>query len=349
MSAYRNPSRTTLVILGFCLLSFVTAACGGGSNTGGGDQGSGGEKATRQLDFILDFSFFGRHAYYFVAQEKGYYADEGLDVSFQRSQGSSDAIAKVGAGQADMGFADAGTLVLSRANDNVPVKLAAVVYQKAPHAVYVLESSGIEEPKDLEGKTLADSAGSSNYRLFPAFAKAAGIDESTIEWQLVDSSGLPRLLAAKRVDGIGQYVLGEPLLDQAVEPESVRPFQYSDYGLKFYANGIVASEEMLENNPEVVKAFVRATVRGMEDAFNDPERAGEISHEYHREIEAEVATAETKLVAELAQNTNTEEHGLGHIDPEMVENTIEVVSGSFDLQREVAPEEMFVSGYTPGK
>ena len=136
--------------------------------------------ASRALDnvtLITDFGYNGRHGYFFEALDRGYYRDAGLEVKIVRGQGSIDAIRQVGAGNAMFGFADASILMLARANDQIPVKLVAVVYRKPPQAIFCREDSGLKKPKDLEGNAIADVAGSSEQRLFPAFAKAAGIDE----------------------------------------------------------------------------------------------------------------------------------------------------------------------------
>jgi len=96
--------------------------------------------ASRALDnvtLITDFGYNGRHAFSFVALDKGYYRDAGLEVKIVRGQGGADAIRQVGAGNAMFGFADAFTLVLARANDQIPVKLVAGVYSEPPHAITV--------------------------------------------------------------------------------------------------------------------------------------------------------------------------------------------------------------------
>ena len=95
--------------------------------------------------------------------------------------------------------------MLGRANDDIPIKLVAMIYPKPPHAVYVLKDSGIAKPKDFEGKTLADTAFSSVPKLFATYAKAAGFDASKTKWIAANSDALPGMLTTKRVDGIGQY------------------------------------------------------------------------------------------------------------------------------------------------
>src|ERR1700741_708620 len=123
--------------------------------------------ALDNVTLITDFGYNGRHAYFFDALDKGYYKDAGLDVKIVRGQGSVDAIRQVGAGNAMFGFADAGSLVLARANDQIPVKLVAIVYGKPPQAIFCREDAGLKQPKDLEGTAIANPAGGSIPDLFP--------------------------------------------------------------------------------------------------------------------------------------------------------------------------------------
>src|SRR5438105_5854262 len=138
--------------------------------------------ALDNVTLITDFGYNGRHAYFFVAIEKGYYKDADLDVKVVRGQGSVDAIRQVGANNAIVGFADAGSLTLARANDQIPVKLVSIVYAKPPQAIFCREDTGLKQAKDLEGQSIANPAGGSIPDMFPAYAKAAGIDAAKVRW-----------------------------------------------------------------------------------------------------------------------------------------------------------------------
>jgi NitT/TauT family transport system substrate-binding protein len=294
-----------------------------------------------EVNFVTDFGFNGRHAYFYVAREKGYYKAEGFDVNFVRGQGSADAIKKVAAGIATFGFADAGSLVLARGNDGVPVKLVSIVYAKPPQAIFAIKGSGIASPKDLEGKTVADSASSSVRLLFPAFAKAAGIDADKVKWVVAEGSALPSLLANGRADAICQFSVGEPLIAAATGKEIVR-IAYKDSGLDYYGNGIIASEAMITQHPDEVRAFVRATIKGMKDAFANPAEAAAIMAKYQKELAPDVIEGETRLVAELAE---VKGEPLGFIDPKGVASTVDVISKNFTLKEPVRPDELFAPGF----
>src|SRR6516165_7351829 len=300
--------------------------------------------AADKVVFVTDYGLYGRHSYYFVAMEKGYYARENLEVEIVRSQGSANTIKQVANATAQVGFADAFAVVLGRANDDIPVKLVAIVYPKPPHAVYVLKESGIAKPRDLEGKTLADTAFSSVPKLFATYARAAGIDAGKVKWIAANSDALPGMLTTRRVDGIGQFTVGEPLLATAAAPQEVLGFLYSDAGLDYYSNGIVASDVMIETNPGLVRRFVAATLEGLRSAMADPKAAGEIMHKYHREIDVDIAIGETRKVAELAIQPNA---ALGAIDSARMQKTIDTVAATFALKKNVSPKDVYASGFLP--
>src|SRR6266568_5378381 len=301
------------------ILMAVAAVCG---PSGTGSDGN----------FLPEFCFNGRHAYYYVALEKGYYKAEGLNVNILRGQGSIDAVKKVASGAADIGFADAGALVLARGNDAIPVKLLAIIYASPPHAIFTTADRGIKVPKDLEGKTLADSAFSAIPVIFKAYAQAAGIDASKVTWISAESAALPSLLATGRVDAIGQFTVGEPLLADTVKPKAIVRFAYKDAGLDYYGNGIVATEATIKDNPDMVKAFVRATLKGMRDAFANPGEAGAILNKYHKQISPQVAQGETELVRELATVPGQR---MGVIDQARIKSTIDIMEKSFPVKTAV--------------
>jgi NitT/TauT family transport system substrate-binding protein len=301
-------------------------------------------RALDNITFITDYGYNGRHAYFFEALDRGYYRDAGIEVKIVRGQGSVDAIRQVGAGNAVFGFADAGSLILARANDQILVKLAAIVYVKPPQAIFCREDSGLRKPKDLEGNAIADTAGSAPRAIFPAFAKAAGIDAQAVRWIVATSESLPGLLATNKVPCVGQFTVGEALLRSQLGSAKLVRFAYSDAGLSYYGNGIVATDATIASKPDLVRRFVEATVRGMKDAFADPAAAGAIIHRLVPQVDATVAKDETEAVAELAQIPGKP---LGEIDPARIEATLDVIKGAFKLATPVAAADVYAPGFVP--
>jgi NitT/TauT family transport system substrate-binding protein len=293
---------------------------------------------------ITDFGFNGRHAYFFEALDRGYYRDAGLEVKIVRSQGSADAIRQVGAGNAMFGFADASILILARANDQIPVKLVAVVYRKPPQAIFCREDSGLKKPKDLEGNAIAAAPGSAIRSLFPAFAKAAGFDGQNVRWVVANPESLPGLVATNKVPCVGQFTTGEPLLQSQLGPAKLVRFDFSDAGLSYYAYGIVATAATIASKPDIVHRFVAATVRGMKDTFADPAAAGAIMQKIVPQMDATIAKNEIEAVAKLAQIPG---QPLGEIDPARIEATLDMVKGAFKLATPVAAADVYAPGFVP--
>ncbi len=299
----------------------------------------------KKVVFSTDWGYNGRHAYYFTALEKGYYKAEGLDVQILGGRGSGTVIKEVAAGTIKIGFADAGTLALARANENVPVKMVAVVYADSPHALIVLEESGIKGPKDLEGKTLSDAAGSSNYKLYPAYARAGGADPNKAKWVFSESTALVGLLLSGKVDGIGQFTVGAPLLAKRAAPKKIRVLHYkSAPGFEIYSNGIIVREDVLKSELEMVRKFVRASMRGLRDALKDPAETGRIMAKHHRQVEPDITEGEIKMVGEIAVNDLTKKHGLGYIDEAKMQKTIDLVGTVFELKRPIKAAEVIAPG-----
>lgn len=301
--------------------------------------------AAQKINFVTDYGYNGRHAYYFVALDKGYYKDVGLDVTILPGKGSVDAIHQVAAGNALLGFADAGSLILARANDKVPVKLVSVVYARPPQAIFCRRDMGVKSVKDLEGKSVANPAGGSIPDLFPAFAKASGIDPSKVHWIVASSSSLPGLLAKGRVPCIGQFTVGAPLLEARVPHKLVR-LAYSDPGLSYYGNGLIATESTIKHHPNLVRNFVAATIKGEKYAFAHPKEAGEIMHKYHPTVSVAIGEGETKAVAELAE---VKGQPLNKIDPKRIKETLDVIEGAFKLKSAVRPSDIYAPGFVDGK
>jgi NitT/TauT family transport system substrate-binding protein len=298
-----------------------------------------------KVTLITDFGYNGRHAYFFDALDKGYYRDAGIEVKIVRGQGSTDAIRQVGAGNAMFGFADAAALVLARANEQIPVKLVAVIYRKPPQTIFCREDSGLKKPKDLEGNAIGFAPGSAIPVLFQAFAKSAGVDAQNVKWVVAtNSETLPGMVAADKVPCAADYTVAEPLMRAKLAPVKPVRFDYADAGLTYYSNGIVATDATIASKPNVVRRFVEATIRGMKDAFADPAAAGAIMHKIVPQVDPTIAKKETEAVAELARIPGKP---LGEIDPARVDATLDMVKAAYKLTTPVAAADVYAPGFVP--
>src|SRR5260370_3506904 len=178
------------------------------------------------------------------------------------------------------GGADGGRVVLARGNDQIPVKLVSIVYARPPQAVFCREDSGLKQPKDLEGASIANPAGGATVDMFPIYAKAAGFDAGKVKWIVAGSDALPGLLASNRVPCVGQFTVGEPLLRMQAAPAKLVRFAFADAGVRFYGNCIIATHATIATKPDIVRRFVAATIRCIKTAFANPEQARQIITKY---------------------------------------------------------------------
>jgi NitT/TauT family transport system substrate-binding protein len=269
-----------------------------------------------------------------------------LDVKIVRGGGSLDAIRQVAAGNATAAFADLAALVSMRANENVPVKELSIIYTRPPQALFCLPESGIRGPRDLEGRTLSDSAASAIPKVFPAYAKAVGIDTAKVKWVFADSASLPALLVSKQVDCVAQFVVGEALLRKAAGGRDLVRLAYADApGLDYYGNGIVASDDMIRTKPDLLRRIVWAVNQGLAYAFEHPDEAAQILNRHHPQVPVDVAKAETLAVRDLTLTPETKQHGIGWVDPARVQKTIDIMTPALELKRKVTVDEVYAPGF----
>ena len=138
--------------------------------------------AQTKLKFVLNWKYQGPQGWFFLAEDKGYFKAEGLEVQIDQGDGSAAAVPKVASGAYDIGFGDINALIdfASKKPDDAPVAVY-VMYNRPPFTVAVKADSPIKTPKDFEGKTLGGAANDGALKLFPAFAKLAKIDASKVD------------------------------------------------------------------------------------------------------------------------------------------------------------------------
>jgi NitT/TauT family transport system substrate-binding protein len=250
-----------------------------------------------KVNYLTSFNTFGRDAYAYVAQERGFFEQAGLDVTITPGTGSVDVLKLVAGGRADFGVADFTATAITVAKEKLPVTTIAAVHQKSLAAIVALEGGGISKPADLEGKKIGDQPGSTNQVMFPVYAKAAGIDPAKVQFVPSAPPSLPQLLAAGQVDGIGQFVVGKPLIEAAAKGRKAVVLPYGDLVPDLYGNALVTSKEIASTKADLVARFTGALLKGLRYAIEHPDEAGQILKKYQPTQDAGVATAEIGLMA----------------------------------------------------
>jgi NitT/TauT family transport system substrate-binding protein len=302
----------------------------------------------RKLTFTLDFIALGRHAAWYVPITKGYYKAEGLEVTVIPSKGTADAIKNVDGGIAQIGFIDVPSLVAA-GGAGANVKMVAVNYQKPPYCVFSLNpGANVSAPKDMVGLEFGSSTGSFMPRIAQAFMKMHGLDPSTLRVVNIDGAARVPMLAARKVQSIDQFIMSEPAIRRAVKDAEPKCMLFGDYGLDIYSNGIGVREDFLQQNPQVVRGFVRAALRGWKDAMANPEEAARIQVQFLKALDPALVVDELKIVRRLAVVPDTEREGFGAMNRAKMARTVEFMNNNVDIQgRKLTVDDILRTGYLP--
>lgn len=191
--------------------------------------------ADRDVKFSLDFISLGRHAPWYVALGKGYYKEEGLNVSILPSKGTADAIRSVATGTTEFGFIDIPSLVAAGSNAS-NVKIVAVNYQKPPYCIFSLNpGANIDTPAKLVNLELGSSSASFVPKIWAAFMEMKGIDSKTMKVVNIDGAARVPMLAAHKIATIDTFIMSEPSIRRAVPDAKTVCLFAGDFGLEIYS------------------------------------------------------------------------------------------------------------------
>ena len=233
-------------------------------------QTGGTDGELRELNVVLDWYPNALHAFLYDAIEKGYYAEEGLQVNIQFPSNTNDAISLVAAGQAEIGLYYQQDVIIARANQDVPVKSIGAVVQAPLNIVLSLAEKDIHSPEDLVGKTIGYAGTELSEALIRSIMAYVGADSSDVE--MIDVGfDLMSSMTTGNVDATIGCLVNHEVPQMEEEGFAVNYFELDDYGVPTYYEGVfLASDEMIANEPEVLAAFLRASAKGFADVKNDP-------------------------------------------------------------------------------
>jgi NitT/TauT family transport system substrate-binding protein len=271
-------------------------------------------QATESIRLPMGYIPNIQYAPFYVAVERGYFAEAGIEIEFDYSF-ETDGLALVGAGELPFAVASAEQVLLARAQE-IPVVYVAAWYQDFPVAVVAKVEAGIETPADLVGRRVGlPGLFGANYVGLRAMLSAAGVSEEDVT---LDSIGFNQVaaLAADQEDAIVGYETNEPIQLRAQGYE-VSVLAVADY-VKLAANGLLASEMVIAEDPELVAGFVDAFLRGLADTLADPDAAYEISKLYVDTLAEADETVQKAVLAASLDFWRAEQ--LGFSQPEAWEN-----------------------------
>lgn len=280
----------------------------------------------------------GEYAPFFVALDKGYYEEEGLNVTLAEGSGSSTVTQLVGTGEELVGYgpSDSATQAI---NNGVSIKVVAVYHPDIPLVIVSYPDNPVREPKDLEGRTVAGSANGSFMRLLPAIAEANDMDIDSIDLVTVSGSVAVQQFLQKEVDVTTPYLNNEvPRMEKLAGVELVK-VPVKEFGLELLGSGLFMNADFLEEQPEVVSGILAATAKGFADTIADPEQAARIFMEYLPAGEdMDVLTAQ--VVGTAATTGSVEGQPLGYQSEEAWRTMLETLQATGQIE-EILPLETY--------
>jgi NitT/TauT family transport system substrate-binding protein len=302
---------------------------------------SAADKASLRLNWYLG----GLHSPFYLGVERGYYKDAGIDLTLNEGRGSAVAAQIVGAKGDTFGMSDAGSLMLA-ASKGMPIRAAFSLLSSSDFAIISLEESGITSPKDLEGKSVAVSAGDALTQLFPAVMEANKLDRGRIKLVFMDPPAKPVALMERKVDALLGGASDQFWL---VKYKGFKParMMFAEIGVDTVGMTLHAHTDTLKDNPDLVRRFVKATIRSWEAARQDPAAAAKAAQKVKPDLN--LASTEDQLRTNLSQlhSKNSQGKSIGYSAPQDWEHTLDLLKKYRDLQTDKPATFFYTNEFMP--
>jgi NitT/TauT family transport system substrate-binding protein len=278
-----------------------------------------------QVKLTLPWLPLGTYTYPFVAKKIGAWQQRGLEVSIDRGFGSGKVCVPVDQGQYDFGLIDM-AVMMNCAAKGLDLVAVAGIWPRSPIGIFSLKEYDITKPEQLQGQTVAFDVGSGDFQLWPAFVKATGIDDGKVSKVTMDAAALIKALAEKQVKAEGNFFgsIAPSIWAQGMELNSIL---YEDYGVKMFSIVLAAKRRTVEQKPELCQPFIDGLLEGVKYTWLNPDKSVDLHIESLKEFQG--GSPANRKTLEFGQAVGTAlglvpsvaEHGLGYMDPVLVETT----------------------------
>jgi NitT/TauT family transport system substrate-binding protein len=337
-SRRRGRCAIALVVAGLALAS---VGCGSEEESSGESASGSAAQGLTKIDFQVDFVLSGWDAPFYLALDRGYYEDENLDVAVHEGTGSTAGLKTLIGGRNQIVLADRATMAVQNANGGDFVSVMGIV-NTSPQVLVSYKDKGITAPQDLEGKTVGVAIGSYETAILPAFLELNDIDPDSLSLENVASPQKAQFLKSGRLDVIG-YIDYSAV---SIAPlDELNLLHFGDFGMSMIGNGLIATREWAAENGDTVRAFIRATARGFEDAIEDPEAAIDSLLERAPTLPRDVALQQLTLSLEGLEAPGGEGEPIGYQTPESWNGTIESLSSAGLVEEGTQADDFYTNDY----
>jgi NitT/TauT family transport system substrate-binding protein len=225
-----------------------------------------------KVTLMLNWYVYGEHAPFFLGKEKGYFAQEGIDLQIQEGRGSAATIQAVGAGTVEFGYADIGVMMRATGR-GAPLKTVGVMLQSTPAAVISPADRNIKTAKDLVGKTIAITPGDAVTPIWPLFLSKVGIEEKQFKTVSGDAQTKLNAVVNRQADALLGFVTEQGARLPDIVKQPVNSLRFADAGLTLVSLGLIAHNDTIKNKGDMLRRFLRATTRAVEESEKTPKEA----------------------------------------------------------------------------
>jgi len=301
--------------------------------------------AADKVSLRLNWYLGGLHTPFHLGVERGYYRDEGIDLTINEGRGSVRSVQIIGALGDTFGMADAGSLMLGAAK-GVPIKSVFSLLGSSDFAIISLDESGIRTPKDLEGKTVAVSPGDALTQQFPAVIEANGLNKDRIKLVFMDPPAKPVAVMEKKVDALlggasDQFWL---IKYKGFNPRMIK---FADVGVDTVGMTINAHVDTLKDHPDMVRRFVKATIRSWEAAKQDPAAAVRAALKVKPDLNASSTEDQLRTNLDELFSKNSKGQQVGYSSPEDWNHTLALMKKYRDMQTDLPATSFYTNDFMP--
>ena len=295
--------------------------------------------AQEKMQLQLNWFQLADHAPVYLAMKKGYFKEEGIELTVLRGSGSADSAKKIDLGQADVGISDAPT-VLTAISKGANLKMVAVVFDKAGNNLF------IKTPKDLVGKKIAVPPADSHRVLWPAFASLNGIDPNSVTLVNVKPEGKQAIVAAGEVDGSFDLYTSYAIWEKVLGKGEVGNLLWANFGLPIYGHTYFVNNDLIKKNPKLIEKFLRATHKGWRDAKADPKAAIDAMVEQVPGLDGPTLLATMPQIVDLCVTERSAKNGLGWIETDLMQKTMDITFASAKPEKPLAVADVFTNQFS---
>jgi NitT/TauT family transport system substrate-binding protein len=307
------------------------------------------DKPLAKAMLLLNWYVYSEHAPFFLGLERGFFAQEGIDLQIQEGRGSAPTVQAVAAGTADFGYADVGS-VIKAASQGAPVVTTGVLLQKSPMALIGLTERNIRTPADMRGKTVALSPGDSVSLIWPLLLKKMGLKEGDLTIVSGDPQTKLNAVINGRADLMLGYLMDQNLRIQKATGKPVSTIPFSDFGVNLISSCIVVSQQTLARDPELARRFMKAATRAAEATERDPEAAIDaLLKAYPKAGERQMLIDGLKLTLPLYHTDETRDQPPFKVSPANFANSVAMLVEYAGVNPSAAarPQDFYTLQYLP--